>query len=122
MNDLMTGYCEYCGDPRQVMVNTNATQEEANVQATKECDCEMAKKEREKEAQRVLCEKNIQDLLRCGFPEIADIFLEALGCIQAGVMKSISVDTGMGKKARLSWTRDGIKVELAESRKTEKTA
>ena len=48
MTELMIGHCRYCGDPRQVEMEVDAPQEEADIQATEECDCLEAKEARRK--------------------------------------------------------------------------
>lgn len=122
MEELRTGFCGYCGNPSQVPMEEHASQAAVDEEVTENCSCEEAIRERKKKAQKAKCEKNIEELLRVEFPEIADLFQETVPCVQAGAIKSILADTGIGKKAKLSLTKDGIKVELTESHKAERTA
>mgnify|MGYP001625098395 CR=1 FL=1 len=122
MTELMIGHCRYCGDPRQVEMEVDASQEEADIQATEECDCLEAKEARRKREQAEACERIIETMIAGSYPEIADLLLNSIGNIQEYKFEKLTIDTGAGKKFAIKRTKDGIKVEAEEKKKDEATA
>ena len=119
MKELMIGHCRYCG---QVEMEVDASQEEADIQATEECDCLEAKEARRKRKQAEACERIIETMIAGSYPEIADLLLNSIGNIQEHKFEKLTIDTGAGKKFAIKRTKDGIKVEAEEKKKDEATA
>ena len=49
-------------------------------------------------------------------------FEACINPLQEGEFKSVTIDTGYGKKARIKDTKDGLKIELEEKKKDEALA
>lgn len=126
MSEIKVGYCRCCGNPRNVEVtggeNQKDNQEEFNILATENCDCYAATKLRKERTQREECEKNIDRILGEKYPEIADVFRNNIVLIQGNVIKKITINTHNNQTARMSSTKDGIKVELEKKQKTDALA
>ena len=119
---LKEGFCSYCKDGRMVEVPDDATQKEVNEEVTKKCNCPMAARLRNLREQKEACMENIEEMLEENYPEIAKIFKENIANIQENRIKKITVNTHSNQTARMSKTKDGIKVELEKKQKNESLA
>lgn len=119
---LREGYCGYCGEARMVEVEEIASQEMINEEVTYNCRCFSATQVREKKEQKENCISNIEEMLNENYPEIAKLFKESIDAIQDNKIKKISVNTHRNQTARISKTKDGIKVELEKKQKAETLA
>lgn len=112
-NVVLTGSCIYCGQIRQIEGQEGMSEEERNRKATELCDCKEAKTAQEK------AEKNIHQMFGEDFPETEEILLAAVKYIESGDIDSITIDTGMRVKGKVSMTSKGnIKVERTKTLKT----
>lgn len=119
---LKEGYCNYCKQPRLEDVPEGSTQEQINEAATKKCSCIMAAKIRERQNQKETCIENIDEMLSQNYPEIAAVFKDNIDNIQDNKFKKITINTHSNQTARMSKTKDGIKVELEKKQKNESLA
>lgn len=120
--EMVQGYCVFCGEARMVEVPEEASQELVDQAATSECMCSRAVMIRERTKQKEACICNIEALLEPKHKEIAEMFKEAIDTIQDAKIKKITVNTYGNKTARISKTKDGIKVELEQKSKAETLA
>lgn len=56
------------------------------------------------------------------YPEIAKVFKENIDVLQDDRIKKITINTHNNQTARMSKTKDGIKVELEKKQKNESLA
>ena len=119
---LKEGYCNYCNQPKLVDVPEENTQEQTNESVTKKCSCSMATKIRERKQQKKTCIVNIDEMLTPNYPEIAAVFKDNIDNIQDNKFKKITINTHSNQTARMSKTKDGIKVELEKKQKNESLA
>lgn len=119
---LREGYCNYCRDGRMVEVSEHATQEQINEVVTEQCRCSMASRVRERRNQKENCIANINEMLQENYPAIAKVFKENIDAIQDNKIKKITINTTGNQTARMSKTKDGIKVELEKKQKNESLA
>lgn len=119
---LKEGYCNYCNQPRLEDVPEESTQEQINEAVTKKCSCSMAVKLRERKAQKETCIENIYEMFSMNYPEIAAVFMANIDNIQDNKFKKITINTHSNQTARMSKTKDGIKVELEKKQKNESLA
>lgn len=118
-NVVLTGSCIYCGQIRQIEGQEGMSEEERNRKATELCDCKEAKTAQEKAETRTKAEKNIHQMFGEDFPETEEILLAAVKYIESGEIDSITIDTGMRVKGKVSMTSKGnIKVERTKTLKT----
>lgn len=61
-------------------------------------------------------------MLSQNYPEIAAVFKENIDNIQDNKFKKITINTHSNQTARMSRTKDGIKVELEKKQKNESLA
>lgn len=120
--EMKQGYCVFCGEARMVEVPEETSQELADQEATNECMCTRAVMIRERANQKEACISNIEALLEPKHREIAEMFKDAIDAIQDTKIKRITVNTYGNKTARISKTKDGIKVELEQKQKAETLA
>ena len=111
---LKEGYCNYCKDGRMVEVSDDATQEQINEVVTEQCRCAMASRVRER--------RNQKEKLQENYPAIAKVFKDNIDAIQDNKIKKITINTTGNQTARMSKTKDGIKVELEKKQKNESLA
>ena len=119
---MVLGYCKYCHDRRMVDVPDDATDDEINKAATLDCDCPGAKLARKKEYQREACTEYIEKMISTDFPEIGEIMKNSIQAMQDMKISKITINTYVGKPARLTMSKDGIKVELEKKQKEENLA
>lgn len=119
---LKEGYCKFCNQPRLADVPEESTQEEINEAVTKKCSCIMATKIRERKEQKETCIANIDEMFSQNYSEIAAVFKENIDNIQDNKFKKITINTHSNQTARMSKTKDGIKVELEKKQKNESLA
>lgn len=117
--NIRIGTCIYCGQTRQVEVEGGTVPEEVlNRRATEQCDCDMAVAAHESEKIKTKAEENVEKLFREQFPDTASLLKAAVLPIISGEMDSITIDTGMRVKGKITKTSKGnIKVERIETRK-----
>lgn len=120
--EMKQGYCLFCGEAKMVDVPAEASQELIDQEVTNECTCLRAVMVRERLHQKETCICNIEALLEPKHKEIAEIFKEAIDVIQDSKVKRITVNTYGNQTARISKTKDGIKVELEQKQKAETLA
>ena len=120
--ELREGYCIHCGDARMVEISPSATQEEIDRKVSEVCSCPMASHIRERQAQKEQCICNIKEMLEEKHPDIAKLFEESIEMIQDNKIKKLTVNTYGNQTARISKTKDGIKVELEKKQKNESLA
>lgn len=121
-SQLKTGYCNYCGNSRMVYVPESWSQVEIDIQATKECDCPMATRERNYKIQKVAAEDNIRRLLEETDPEIADLLIEAVGLVQRGMCSKLTIMISRQTRVTLRKSKDGaLKCDKVTSLKEETT-
>ena len=120
--ELREGYCGFCHQPRMVEISEDATQEQINQAVTEKCGCMMATRIREKKEQKENCIENINEMLEENYPDIAKLFKDSIDIIQDNKIKKITINTHGNQTARMSKTKDGIKVELEKKQKMENLA
>ncbi len=119
---MTIGYCKYCHDRRVVEVPDDATDNEINEAATLDCDCPGAILARKKEYQKEACTEYIEKMISTDFPEIGEIMKNSIQDMQDMKISKITINTYVGKTARLTMSKDGIKVELEKKQKEENLA
>lgn len=122
MGCIKVGICAYCGQARNVSTEEDLDQEQLDELATEQCECPDGYPYRKKKMQREACLENIRELIAEKDPGIAKIFESCINPLQEGEFKSVTIDTGYGKKARIKDTKDGLKIELEEKKKDEALA
>ncbi len=120
--ELREGYCEYCKNGKMIEVPEETTQEKVNREVTENCDCIIASRVRTRKKQKEECIKNIDRMLQGTHPEIAKVFKENIDVIQDDRIKKITINTHNNQTARMSKTKDGIKIELEKKQKNESLA
>lgn len=116
MGCIKVGICAYCGQARNVSTEEILDQEQLDELATEQCGCPDGYPYRKKKMQREACLDNIRELIAEKDPGIAKIFESCINPLQEGEFKSVTIDTGYGKKARIKDTKDGLKIELEEKK------
>ena len=119
---LKEGCCTYCGEIRMVEVSEDTLQDVVDDVATLKCNCYQATQARKRKEQKEQCTDDIQEVLGENYPEIADLFQNSIDILQEAKIKKITVNTPGNKIARISMTKDGIKVELEVKKKMERLA
>lgn len=119
---LREGFCNYCKEGRMVEVSDHATQEQVNQEVTENCRCIMASRVRERKTQKENCITNINEMLQTNYPVIAKVFKDNIDAMQDNKIKKITINTHGNQTARMSKTKDGIKVELEKKQKNESLA
>ncbi len=119
---LKEGGCIYCGEIRMVEVPEEATVEMINIEATLNCNCYQASQVRKRKKQKEQCIIDIYEVLGECYPEIAELFKRSIEELQSDKIKKLTVNTHGNKIARISMTKDGIKVELEAKKKIERLA
>ena len=119
---LLEGFCNYCAQPKMVEVPEGMEQDKINEEATKICTCLAATSFREKKQQKEACISNIEALLEPKNEEAARILKDSIDAIQDSKIKKITINTYGNYTARMSKTKDGIKVELEKKQKAETLA
>lgn len=118
-NVILTGSCIYCGQIRQIEGQEGMLEEERNRKATELCDCKEAKAAQEKAEARTKAEKNIHYMFGEDFPETEELLMAAVEHIENGKIDSITINTGVRVKGKVSKTAKGnIKVERTKTLKT----
>lgn len=120
--ELKEGFCIYCKEGMMIEVPDDATQEQINEDVTKKCRCIKASRIRERREQRENCIANIEEMLEENYPTIAKVFKDNIEAIQDNKIKKITINTHGNQTARMSKTKDGIKVELEKKQKNESLA
>ena len=103
-----TGCCHYCGSVRFVNATEEKTQEQLDLLATKECDCEKAKFERNKETQRERAITNIKLLIsaeKC--PKVTEGLSAVVPFIQDFVFTEVTVKLDDVSKVKMSMNDKG---------------
>ena len=119
---LREGFCNYCKEGKMVEVSDHATQEQVNEEVTQQCRCTMASRIRERKLQKETCIANIDEMLQTNYPVIARVFKDNIDAMQDSKIKKITINTYGNQTARMSKTKDGIKVELEKKQKNESLA
>ena len=119
---LKEGFCNYCKEGKMVEVPDDATQKDINEEVTEQCRCTMASRMRERRNQKEACIANINEMLSENYPAIAKVFMDNIDAIQDNKIKKITINTHSNQTARMSKTKDGIKVELEKKQKNESLA
>ena len=115
-----TGTCIYCGQVNAFEIEDSMalTEEERDKIATKKCICENAKNVREREAAYEKAEWEIDKIFREDDEKVKDIMRKGMRTIQNGEIKSMTIDTGLNVKCKVSISATGcIKVERKETKK-----
>lgn len=120
--ELKKGNCEYCGEAKMIEVSEDVTQEEIDKQVLENCSCPMATNIRDRKQQKEQFISNIEEMLEEKHPDIAKLFKDSIGIIQDNKIKKLTVNTYGNYTARISKTKDGIKVELEKKQKNESLA
>lgn len=119
---LREGFCEYCKQPKLVDVPEDFLQEQVDEAVTKKCDCLIVTRLRERKLQKEACIENIEEMLEENYPAIASVFKNNIDAIQDNKIKKITINTHSNQTARMSKTKDGIKIELEKKSKNESLA
>ena len=106
-SQLKTGYCNYCGNSRMVYVPESWDQVEIDAQATEECDCPTATRERNYKIQKIAAEDNIRRLLEETDPEVADLLIESIGLVQRGMCNKVTIMISRQTSVTLRKSKDG---------------
>lgn len=115
-----TGTCIYCGQVNAFEIEDGMalTEEERDKIATKNCICENAKNVREREVEYEKAEWEIDKIFREDDEKVKDIMRKGMRTIQNGEIKSMTIDTGLNVKCKVSISATGcIKVERKETKK-----
>lgn len=115
-----TGTCIYCGQVNAFEIEDGMalSEEERDKIATKECSCENAKNAREQEAAYEKAEWEIDKIFREDDEKVKDIMRKGMRAIQNDEIKSMTIDTGLNVKCKVSMSVTGcIKVERKEIKK-----
>ena len=88
-----TGTCKHCGQPRIIQTIGDITQEQADEIATSECDCDGAKKERERERMIEQAEEWIDGRFE-NKPYVKPVFFCAVKSVVSHEIKEASIKEG----------------------------
>ena len=102
-----TGTCHYCGSVRLVNVTEEKEQQELDLLATKECDCEKARFERNKEDQRDIAFANIELLLGDKCPKAIEGLKTVVPFIQEFVFTEVTVKLNDVSKVQMKMNDRG---------------
>lgn len=102
-----TGVCKYCGSIRIVNGAADMTQSELDTIASQECDCEMAKHERNKEEQKDIAIANLKLLIGDKHPKAVDGLTELIPFIQEFVFTEVSVKLNEISKLQMKMNDKG---------------
>ena len=120
------GYCKFCNNSRIIgsvpdnldKLTDEAAQEILNELAFQECDCEGARYERKKEADRQTTEAYIDDLI--DKEELAEAIKHFIGVLQDYKAQSITVKVDDKTKFSMSVGQDGaLSVQRVDTMKTQ---
>lgn len=104
-----TGKCKYCNQIR--MFSTDVEEEDAEKEATLECDCNGAKIFKQAEARREKAKDNIELAIYKIDEEVCEYAKKCVPLVDRGRIAKITVDLGTGIKLTVLKTNKGtIKV------------
>ena len=126
----MIGYCRFCQQGRTVSedevyellqemaaecddfeITEERKQNAANYIAMMECRCDGADHERFMKMARENALENIETIFGGKDDYMIQYLKEGVEMICSGHVKKITIDTGRGVKASLSWGRSGVKIK-----------
>lgn len=102
-----TGACKYCGSIRIVNAAADMTQTELDTIATEECDCEMAKNERNKEEQKEIATANIKLLIGEKHPKATEGLTQMIPFIQDFAFTEVTVKLNEVSKVQMKMNDRG---------------
>lgn len=118
-----TGYCRFCGQAGMIHAMAEWSQDEVNEAATCKCECDEAKKYAESKERVQKAKNRIKELFgstaeRPIDQDVVAIMLLVVDAIEGKQMKGITIDVGLGVKARAAkMAKESIKVERSETSK-----
>lgn len=102
-----TGVCHYCGSVKLVNVTEEKEQKELDLIATKECDCERAKFERNKEEQLEIARTNLNLLIGDKCPKAVEGLTKVVPYIQDYVFTEVTVKLNEVSKVQMKMNDKG---------------
>ena len=117
------GHCIYCNQSKMVevfegdLLDVSSLSEYINLCVTKECECEMAREERNRKYRIERGQESVSDFFKAKYPEAAKMLCDAVELIVEGKIKKITIDTGNCEKAIVECNSAGkIKVQSKVSK------
>ena len=129
----VNGACRFCGQVKMIALsedewlekiketNKEATQI-ADDLATEQCDCTQGSDWRADHYVMEQCRKNIEDMFREDYEEIADLLQEAVPMIYHQQIKRISITTPEHGVATMTRSGGNMKIKFTQKHETELTA
>ena len=129
----VNGACRFCGQVRMITLSedewlerirkTNKKAEEiADGLATEQCDCNQGSGWRADHYVMEQCRKDIEDMFREDYEEIADLLQEAVPMIYHQQIKRISITTPEHGVATMTRSGGNMKIKFTQKHETELTA
>lgn len=102
-----TGYCRFCGQAGIIHALEEWSQAEVDEAATCKCECDEAKKYAESKERVQKAKNRINELFgdnaeRPIDTDVVEVMLKTVDAIEARHMKGITIDVGMGVKAKVA--------------------
>lgn len=117
------GHCIYCNQSKMVevfegdLLDVSSLSEYINLCVTQECECEMAREERNRKYRIERGQESIAEFFKAKYPEAAKMLCDAVELIVEGKIKKITIDTGNCEKAIVECNSAGkIKVQSKVSK------
>ena len=129
----VNGACRFCGQVKMITLTedewlewfrkTNKKEEEiADALATEQCDCNQGSDWRADRYVMEQCRKNIEEMFRKDYEEIADLLQEAVPMIYYQQIKRISITTPEHGVATMTRSGGNMKIKFTQKHETELTA
>lgn len=122
----VTGFCRFCGQSMMVVLDDSVDKGEiqpaADEAATRSCSCRKGEAYREEVFIKEEAEKLIGEMLDTDYPEIAEVFREAIPFIWGGSIKRLICTTDHNGQALIFREKNGIKIKTSKKLETEAVA
>lgn len=107
MKTIIDGACKFCGQIRQVEVESNSSDAVIIETATKRCGCSEAIE------YRMITNgiQKIKELFNDDYPEAADILCASTKAVVQGRIAKVTVDTGWNVKGTITLKKDKLNVK-----------
>ena len=119
-----TGHCRFCGQAKIIRTMIGWDEQRVNETVTCECECDEAQAYVKAKERKDKAKKRIHEVFGTGSEKpvsesVVNIMLSTVDAIEDKSMKGITIDIGLGVKAKVSkMAKESIKVERSENKKT----
>lgn len=119
---IMIGYCRYCGSARQLAVQKEMPQHILNEMASSSCDCETASTIREREEQLLEAGAAIDAICGDKYKSAIEPLKGVIPDIQSGIIAGMNIRFADGTTMGIKRRAGGLVVSATQTKKEERTA